>query len=131
MKIIRSDGVKLPGGERRWRSMARLAGFDGTVKVRPFLKSDEHAHRRITMGTMSANGKVITVHINTGKIRFDNSRTYNPLSTFGHELGHFILKSRGRREWATQRVFHSNAEQRADAVERACDRYSRILRNNS
>jgi len=108
--------------------MARIAGFNGTVKVRPFRRSDEHGHRRITMGTMSPNGKVITVHINTGTVSFDSPRTYNPLSTFGHELGHYILKSRGNREWATSRVFHSNAEQRTDAVERACDRYSRLLR---
>lgn len=129
MKIIRSDGLKLPGGERKWRRMARLAGFDGTVRVRPFRKSDEHG-RRISMGTMSPSGKVISVHINTAKIVFTSPRTYDPLSTFGHELGHYILKSR-HREWATRRVFHSNAEQRSDAIERACDRYSRLLRAKS
>jgi len=113
--------------------MAKLAGFDRTVKVRGFRNSDIH-RARVTVGTMGKTASVITIHIAhaCGPMTFANPRTYDPLATFGHELGHFILKQRGRSEWTTRaKAWRDNAEQRHDPVERACDRYSRLLRGSS
>ena len=134
LEVLRCcPSVKLPGGERKWRRMARIAGFDRKLLVRGFRKADRHDVNRISLGTMDANGKRIVVRINhaCGWAKLSRPSAYNPLATFGHELGHFILKQRGNREWATQRVFRSDTEQGADPVERACDRYSRLLRNRS
>ena len=134
MRIVKCcASVKLQGGERKWRHMARLVSYDGLVRVRGFRASDDQkvaGHNRVTVGSMSRENRVITIRVShgCGRAEFDNPRTYSPLSTFGHELGHFILGQRGKRDWTRARPFHDNAEQRSDPVERACDRYSRILR---
>jgi hypothetical protein len=136
MKLIRCCAkVRLPGTEGKWRRMAKLAGFDRTVKVRGFRTSDIH-NKRLYVGTMNMTASVITVRIEhtcgTAVFPYYKPRGYNPLSTFGHELGHFILKQRGRSEWTTRaKAWRDNAEQRHDPVERACDRYSRLLRGNT
>ena len=136
MKLIRCCAkVRLPGTEGKWRRMAKLAGFDRTVKVRGFRTSDIH-NKRLYVGTMNMTASVITVRIEhtcgTAVFPYYKPRGYNPLSTFGHELGHFILKQRGRSEWTTRaKAWRDNAEQRHDPVERACDRYSRLLRSRT
>ena len=127
------DQVSLMAGEARWRRMAARAGFHGTLKVRGFSKTKWTPGLRVTMGRMSAGGRVITVYVShgCGEMAFAHPRTYSPLATFGHELGHFILKQRGRGEYGTLGVFSNNTEQGRDPVERACDRYSRLLRKNT
>lgn len=125
--------TRLPGGERKWRRMAKLAGFNGTVRVVGFNKKrDSIPHNMILLGTYRPETKTITVRIK-GHSKNDptfNRGSYSPIATFGHELGHTILERRGK-DMTTGKDFHGNREQANDPIERACDRYSRLLRRNT
>jgi len=108
--------------------MARLAKFDGTVRVREFRKSDSGWLGLLVNGSMSIGGRVITVHVNHTADHVGgrgHGKAYDPLATFGHELGHAILKQRGRQ---FARAYRSTDQYRNSPIERACDRYSRLLR---
>ena len=128
MEIVKCcASVRLPGGERKWRRMARLAKFDGTVRVRGFSKRDQEPHEMVSLGKYFWWRNLITVQIKGHCGRGVTTSRYDPLATYGHELGHSMLHARGR-VVTNGRAFRDNAEQRSDPIERACDRYSRLLR---
>lgn len=111
--------------------MARLAGFGGKVKVVGFNpRRDETRHGMVLLGTYKPEGHTITVRI-LGHCGTNYSLSrYDPLATYGHELGHAILDARGK-DIGGDKFFRTNRDQNSDPVERACDRYSRLLRARS
>lgn len=111
--------------------MARLAHFTGTLRVREYRPSDSGWLGLLVNGSMSLGGRVITVHVNHTAPHVHGSgrgKNYDPLATFGHELGHYIMKQRGRQ---FARAYRSTDEYQNSPIERACDRYSRLLRSKS
>lgn len=115
--------VKLPGGERRWRRMARHAKFRGTLRIRPFTTRSALTDTAWELGEFHPV-KGIRVRIDHDHGPIHPGVEYSALATFGHELGHNILFIRGKPYGSN---FTTTEAQNRDPIERACDRYSRLL----
>jgi hypothetical protein len=126
MRIVKCcEKVRLPGGERKWLKMAGLAEFNGTINIRPFTHKSKLAPDSYELGEYRPSRSAIRVRINHTHGLNLSVKGYNPIDTLGHELGHHILRLKGR-PWASN--FKSVSAQSHSPVERACDRYARLLK---
>ncbi|HEV8573111.1 MAG TPA: hypothetical protein VGR43_00235 [Dehalococcoidia bacterium] len=127
MKIKKYCGrERLPGGERRWRRLAKAAGFDGTLQVfgwgvRGEPGREQRAAYRKERGATIADYEpgLIRVWLQcecaaTDFYDEDELTSQYVLAAFAHELGHHRQYLLSRERWTPQ----------ADAV---AERYGRAL----
>ena len=103
MKIVRHCRERLPGGARLWRSLAKQAGFHGTLKVIGYgVGNSEEAvgHRKharkgsgaVTLAhiTYADNKIVVFLPSPCSKLKERTTRENSPLFSYAHELGHWV-----------------------------------------
>ena len=97
MEIRRHCSERLPGGERKWRKAARIAGFKGTLNVIGLgqrrwnyseMVSKQRSKYGVTMGMYHRPNR-ITVFVDKSPCARAHRRTASSLETFCHELGHY------------------------------------------
>lgn len=112
---------RLPGGERRWRRLARAAGFSGSVELYGYgVAGKPGREQRAAMRTGVESGVVVADYgdniirvwltCRCAAAEFDTDRLAyeqkDPLTNFAHELGHHVVKARGRKmlPWVEEAV---------------------------
>lgn len=109
MELVKYCGrERLPGGERRWRRLARAVGFTGRVQVFGYGVGGGPGAQQRRAG-VTGQGKGITLaDFEPGLIRvwlpcscavvkFTSQKQFDyPLPSFAHELGHHIQHNRRR-----------------------------------
>ena len=124
MEVVRHCSERRPGGLRRWRRLARRAGFTGVLEVYGYgvhggpakmqLRVVRKDDGRATVADYGGNH--IRVWVNAPCSPERMSFTTKPLFAFAHELGHHRQEMRGVR-------LQMSVEQK----ERSADRYARRL----
>ena len=112
MKIERFD-ARCPGGEAFIRRAARLAGFDGTVKI--YAKPREEMKGYLTWGQFNPPDTISLY-----------GRSPDYVGVFLHELGH---ADRYRRvKYGPVANFRDRGMYNTDPEERAAERFAKKLR---
>lgn len=138
MKILRHCRERLPHGEKIWRRAARLVGFTGTLRVTGLgqkawnLKEIKHPQRKrygITRGFFLRPNQIwvfVTTSPCARAVWTPMINKLDPLTSFCHELGHFVQEKEGRRHPRGSRKTMQGW--RNDPFEREADRIGRSLR---
>lgn len=103
---------RLPGGERRWRRLAKASAFAGRLEVYGYgVAGAPGRAQRAAMRTGEEGGVVVADYgdniirvwlpCRCAAAEFDMDalgvEQKDPLTNFAHELGHHVIKLRGRR----------------------------------
>lgn len=126
MKVVRHCSERLPGGLRRWRRLARRAGFTGTLEVYGYGVHGSPARMQLRVNRKDEGeatvadygGNHIRVWLRAACSPVPMTFTTKPLFAFAHELGHHRQEVRGVR----RTMSHKKKERDADLYA------SRILR---
>lgn len=111
MRIVKFCGrEKMPGTERRWRRLARVAGFTGTLRLYGYGvagQPGQQQRRAMRTGDMGVNlathspGEIcVWLPCSCAAAEFDGDDLTewrcDPLTAFAHELGHDRQHQRDR-----------------------------------
>lgn len=119
---------RFPGGERKWRRLARLVGFKGTLELYGYGvggkpgRQQLHAYihgepKRFTIADYGDNIIRVWLRCQCSTIDDEEAVEPDPFHVFSHELGHYIQDIRGR-SYKTKAIDEAVAE-----------RYGRWLRS--
>ena len=104
-RIVRHCSERLPGGARRWRALARAAGFSGTLTIRGYgvggaIGAGQRALWRDRTGEAVLGQYDCGSRIDVWVRHAPDSRigmVADPYIVFAHELGHYRITQRGAR----------------------------------